>query len=730
MLHFISSLPDFDEDDAAKWLWKRIREKFNDKEGVCYYKYPVLGSATGVMADLTLFTKSNQPVAIRCLPYQIDEIESVQENYWTIKDQKKDSPIWELDDFVTDLGGLVKKDRKLRRRLEPKGILALPLISKPEFEEKHGKLPSDFDIIWQGDGINSIISPLNPDLSNHEWLSFRAIIQTATPLTVPSSQSDQDRPKTLSSAIRMLDRQIKTLDLEQEKAIPIPPGPQRIRGLAGTGKTVLLAMKTAHIHRRYPDRKILFTFNTQSLYNQTWRLIKQFYGAHSSNTEPDWNKIHIRHAWGSRNRAGVYSDICGKRGVEPLSLNKARMRNSNMPFRACCEHALSLGIEADYDYVIVDEAQDFPREFFQVLYKLSRNPHCICWAYDELQSLTTSNLAMPGPEDLFGKDSGGNPLIVLDDQNYPGDIQKDLVLNKSYRCPQEVLMLAHAIGLGLYNPKGCVQMPESKDSWSAIGYEVEGNAEWRTGEWRTGDRVTLKRPKENSPNRIGEIYKGQELITARAFQTRDEEFDWVASSIGKDVNEEDVAPEHIAVIILGQRNKEFSAQIQGKLIQYSVASIIPGVTYDVASYAEEGRVTISSVFRAKGNEAYIVYVVGFEELYNYVDAIDNRNRAFTAISRSKAWVRITGIGAGMRKAKNEINAILDDVPQFRFKFPDMRNIRNLDAVTRKRRRERSEGDRKIRELIRKPELLKAANPELFEDLKELILRQDSENWEW
>ena len=724
MLHFISSLPDFDNDDAAKWLWKRIREKFNDKEGVCYYKYPVLGSATGVMADLTLFTKSDQPVAIRCLPYQIGEIKFVQEDYWIINDQKKDSPIWELDDFVAALDSLVKIDRRLRRRLKPKGILALPLISKPEFEEKHGKLRSDFDIVWQGDEIDKIISPLDRILCDEEWLSFRAVIQTATPLRGSSGELIQGKADTLSKAIRELDRQIKTLDLEQEKvAMQIPPGPQRIRGLAGTGKTVLLAMKAANIHRHFPDSRILFTFYTQSLYNQIERLIKQFYGVHRLNAEPDWNKIHIRHAWGGRNRAGVYSDICGKRGVEPLSLNKAKMRNLTNPFQACCEHALSLGIEADYDYVIVDEAQDFPREFFRVLYELSKDPHRIYWAYDELQSLTTSNLAMPGPEDLFGRDHEGKPRVVLDDQNYQGDIQKDFVLNKSYRCPQEVLMLAHAIGLGLYNPKGCVQMLESRDSWSAIGYEVEGNAEWRTG-----DRVTLKRPEENSPNRIGEIYKGsQELITASVFQTRDDEFDWVASSIGKDVNEEDVAPEHITVIILGRRNKEFSAQIQGKLIQHSVASIIPGAIHDADSYAEEGRVTISNVFRAKGNEAYIVYVVGFEELYNYVDAIDNRNRAFTAISRSKAWVRITGIGAGMRKAKNEINDILNDVPRFRFTFPDMRKIRNLDAVTRKRRRYRSEGDRKIKELIRKPELLKAANPELFEDLKELILRQDSEN---
>ncbi len=719
MLQFISSLPDFDSDDVTKSLWKRIKEKFNDKDGVCYYKHPVLGTMGGVMADLTLFTTSNEPIAIRCLPYQIDEIESVQEDYWVVNNKKLDSPLLELDDFVIALDSLVKLDRALRRRLNPKGVLALPLISESEFNAKFGNFDQVFDTIWRDDEIDSIISPLDPGLDDEEWLSFRAVIQTATPLTKRSPQLDQDQPKTLSSAIRILDRQIKTLDLEQEKvAIQIPPGPQRIRGLAGTGKTVLLAMRAANIHRHDPDKKILFTFNTRSLYNQTKRLIEQFYGVHRANTEPDWTKVHIRHAWGTQNRAGVYSDICGKNGAKRWTFRSARNKNHTMPLQVCCKHALEeLRIESDYDYVIVDEAQDFPLEFFQVLYKLSRNPHRIYWAYDELQSLATASLAMPGPEDLFGRDSEGNPLVVFDDQDYPGNIQKDFILNKSYRCPQDVLMLAHAIGLGLYNPRGCVQMLESRDSWSAIGYEVEGDAEWRTG-----DKVTLNRPEKNSPNRIGEIYEGhQKLITVKDFQTRDEEFDWVAYSIGKDVNEEEVAPEQIIVIVLNPlRTNEFAAQIQKKLIPYNVAPLIPGITHGVDSYAEEGRVTISSVFRAKGNEAYIVYVVGFEELYNYVNAIENRNRAFTAISRSKAWVRITGIGEGMKKAKDEINKVLGDIPKFHFTFPDMERIRRLSAETPKRRGERKRANKAIKELLDNSELLEASSPDLLERLKVVL----------
>lgn len=726
MLEFISSLPDFDGDDITKSLWSRINEQLSDADGVCYYKHPVLGSTTGVMADLTLFTKSNHPVAIRCLPYQVDEIQQVSQDNWTVNNKIIDSPFWELDDFIVALGNLIDLDRKLRRRLQPRAILALPLISQAQFESRFQIDELDVDIIWQGENVDKVISPLDKSLNENEWLSFRAVIQTASPLTESTPNPSQDKPNTtLGAAIRVLDRQIKTLDLEQEKvSIQIPPGPQRIRGLAGTGKTVLLAMKVANIHRHYPDKRILFTFNTRSLYNQTRRLIEQFYGVHKANTEPDWTKIHIRHAWGSRNRPGVYSDICSKHGVEPFNFSDARKKNHDVPFQVCCEHALSLDIEADYDYIVVDEAQDFPKEFFRVLYRLAKPPHCVYWAYDELQSLASSSLEMPGPEELFGKDAKGNPLVVLDDQDYPGGIQKDFILNKSYRCPQDVLMLAHAVGLGLYNPKGCVQMLESKDSWAAIGYEVEGDEEWKTGA-----KVTLHRPPHNSPNRISQIYQGdQKLITVKHFDERTEEFEWIAASIADDIKNQDVPPERIIIIVLDAlRIKEYAPQIQARLIEYGVASTIPGLIDDADAYAEEGRVTLSSIFRAKGNEAYVVYVAGFEELYNFVDALENRNRAFTAISRSKAWVRISGVGSRMTQAKVEVDAILKDIPRFKFTFPNMETIRNLDAITRKRRKQRQKVDRIAEDIISDPELLKAMTPELREQLKRALEEQDSED---
>lgn len=723
MLEFIASLPTIDDEAVTKSLWSKIHVALIEENGVGYYKHPLLGPQAGPTADLTVLTKSIQPMAIKCLPYDIDELLSVSNDAWIVKDDITiESPLLQLDDFVFALAGLINQDRRLRRRLRPRALLALPRIAKTEFDNKFGPLKTDVFVHWNGSDIRDAFTNLERVLTDEEWKLFRAAVQGATPLMDRRTQSTSDIPQTLSYAIRELELQITDLDSAQERvAIQIPPGPQRIRGLAGTGKTVLLAMRAANIHRHYPERKILFTFNTQSLYNQTQQLIRRFYGVHTGNREPDWNMIHVRHAWGGRNKPGVYSDLCSRKGVVPLNLASARAYGYGNPFQACCEHALNMHVEPAYDYVIVDEAQDFPSEFFQLLYRLSRNPHCIYWAYDQLQSLAESSLAIPGPEDLFGYDETGKPYVTFGGEDYAGQIQKDFVLDKSYRCPLQVLMLAHAIGLGLYNRDGCVQMLELKESWTALGYEVEDNSDWREG-----FNVNIYRPARNSPNPVDKIYRGrQELITVQDFQNRSDEFDWVANSIKSDIERERVAEKQIIVVVLDARkNRKYASAIQKRLVKRNVASVIPGVLDHPDSYAEEGRVTISSVFRAKGNEAYIVYIVGFDDLYSWVDFVPNRNRAFTAISRSKAWVRISGTGSTMQRAKKEINAILEDIPKFRFPFPNMENLRNLDAVTERRRRKRITSDKHLSELIRDPELLDSASPNLILELRERLSEYD------
>ncbi len=719
MISFLPAVPEYASDEISQVVWSWVLEKFQDADGVGYYKYPIVRAATGIVPELSLILRDHHPVAIRCLSVTIDEIEAIEAETWKVKGQEIDSPILELEDFIIGLQSNFDRERSLRRKFEPIGALALPHIKKTDLEAKFdSSLFNNLVVICSKDDAVNLVKKLSASLPDDEWRLLRAVVQGVRPLSGAYTAKSLGPIKKLGDAIKELEKQIALLDYEQEKvAIPIAPGPQRIRGLAGTGKTVLLAMKAANIHKHYPDKQILFTFNTQSLYNQAKALITKFYRYHTD-VDPDWDKIHIRHGWGGRGRPGVYYDLASRQGVMPMNLNTAKGLNPRSPFQAVCQKALSLPIDPVYDYVLVDEAQDFPKEFLQILYKLSRNFHCVYWAYDELQSLFATEISKP--EELFGVDEKGKPLVTLEGEDYPGGIEKDLILKQSYRCPPEVLMVAHAIGLGLYSTRGCVQMLQSVESWNAIGYEI------KKGNLKKDSEVEIFRPSENSPNRISEIYKGdQSLVTVNVFGDRNEEIKWIAESIKKDIHEQGVVPENIIVISLDAfEAKAYMAQLQYLLSSLNVESVIPGFIDDTAVFAEQGKVTLSTVFRAKGNEAPIIYILSFESLYGYVDPVGNRNKAFTSISRAKAFVRITGVGNFMEEAKTEIENILKDFPYFKFKFPDLGAIKNLEAQTGKRRKAVEAAKDSVSELVRlDPEALatlKKTNPDLFKKLTKLI----------
>ena len=57
-------------------------------------------------------------------------------------------------------------------------------------------------------------------------------------------------------------------------------------------------------------------------------------------------------------------------------------------------------------------------------------------------------------------------------------------------------------------------------------------------------------------------------------------------------------------------------------------------------FSENDSITFTGIYRAKGNEAAMVYVINGQECYSGSELARKRNILFTAITRSKAWVRI------------------------------------------------------------------------------------------
>mgnify|MGYP003294937719 FL=1 len=85
-----------------------------------------------------------------------------------------------------------------------------------------------------------------------------------------------------------------------------------------------------------------------------------------------------------------------------------------------------------YDYVFIDEAQDFTLPFYKLALKSLKPTGKLVYAYDELQSLNTDN-KMPSKYSIFGRKKC-----------------EDINLSVCYRTPKEILVTAHALGLGVY----------------------------------------------------------------------------------------------------------------------------------------------------------------------------------------------------------------------------------------------------------------------------------------
>jgi len=705
-MDFVATIADYARDNATRTVWSWLEPALRTVEGLTYYRAPLFGTMNEPLADLTVFSETYHPLVLKVADWTLDEIAPDGSDRWIVQRggvrTSIMSPLQEIDEFRHRLQAKFDLDRRTRGRLTVRACLVLPAIqARGDFYTKFGGLQG---VAWDQQSVLSLLQPAQPALSSEEFRLALSNIQGARPLNSRYAGAPPAAINTLADAIHYLERNIACLDKEQIKvAHQVPPGPQRIRGLAGTGKTVLLAMKAANLHARYPNKSILYTFHTQSLYNHVRKLISLFY-RDLTTVDPDWDILNIRHSWGGKANPGVYSDLCKRIGAQPLDFASAKIANQSTPFAACCEHALTLPFQAQYDFILIDEAQDFPSEFFKVAWKLCRplesgtTTRPVYWAYDELQSL--SSLEIPDVIKQFGTDATGEPLVSLDGEAYPGEIEKDFVLHRSYRCPHLILMVAHAIGLGIKNEKGPVQMLGDADSWRSIGYQIDA------GELRAGESVVISRPAANSPNPLSSIGNPvQPLLRHQGFDTREQELAALAEWIQDDILVQGVAPEQILVISLdAMRARQNLIYLQSLLAARNIASIVPGLVDSSWEFSETGRVTLSTIYRAKGNEAPVVYIFASEKLYDYVGEVENRNRVFTAMSRSKGWVRMTGIGTGMRRLENEIQAIEADFPSFRFVFPNMETIRKLDAETAFRRREL----RKVKDAVRS---LQSVDPE-------------------
>lgn len=451
--------------------------------------------------------------------------------------------------------------------------------------------------------------------------------------------------------IARLEEEIRKFDRDQRVAYMTEVfGPQRIRGLAGSGKTVVLALKAALTSIREPDAKIAVTFYTKSLYQHIRQLITRFYRLHEDK-DPNWSNVQVLHAWGGATVEGLYYRMAQRFGHQPLNFGQASAASRNQPFAYACGRLLAdPNVHSAYDYVFVDEAQDFPPEFMKLALRLAAEEKLVI-AYDVFQ--TIFDVEVPTAASLFGVDAADEPAI---------DFDEDIILHKCYRNPREILVCAHAIGFGIYGSK-IVQMLESKEHWQDFGYEVQG-------ELVAGEKVTITRPVESSPSSISASHSIDDIIEAKTFPKAGDEIQHVAERIRAEILEQGTPPEDILVICADDRNA--AAYLQSLKVALSKFEIqsnnLQDDSFSLRDFQREGAITLSTVYKAKGNEAYSVYIVGIDSLF-YSPTPRSRNRAFTAMTRAKGWLYVTGVGPAADQFKKELAAAKVNCPNLVFTYP-------------------------------------------------------------
>lgn len=115
-------------------------------------------------------------------------------------------------------------------------------------------------------------------------------------------------------------------------------------------------------------------------------------------------------------------------------------------------------IEECFDYVLIDESQDFPQSFFELCEIVTR--HVVYVAGDIFQ-------------DIY-------------DRTIDQSVRTDYLLNKCYRTDPKTLMFAHAVGMGLYE-KPVIRWLDD-DEWVSCGYKID-----RKDSLFTLSRIPLRR---------------------------------------------------------------------------------------------------------------------------------------------------------------------------------------------------------------------------------------------
>lgn len=400
--------------------------------------------------------------------------------------------------------------------------------------------------------------------------------------------------------------------------------PRLIRGVAGSGKTVVLAEMVARlVHRRtiQPDDmfsgaqdqvKVAVVCFNRALVPFIQRKIRDSYRQQTLADLPS-DTVRATHFNGlmmELSNQGVWQYI--PIPEQPNSAQRAAMYHEQL--RQFSSQNPEWYETLLYDAIFVDEGQDFVPEEYQLLLDLVKT--------DPRTGEKTMVVFYDDAQNLYARPRPNWKQIGIDVQR--GDRAR--VMKECFRNTREIVELAFNVLLGS-------QAPPHMRVQTRTYAEVNDLKQWGLVE-EHGDHFRVRFAERSflKPS----IHK---------FESRDQEKEWLAREIVRLVDEEDVRPEDILVLFHRREDFEDLPQlIKAKARSDSIKGFIRpyGQNRDRNEYIfREGHLTISTTHGAKGYDAQIVFMVGTD----LFDAQTNEGRAsfYVGATRAKLVLYISGL---------------------------------------------------------------------------------------
>ena len=316
-------------------------------------------------------------------------------------------------------------------------------------------------------------------------------------------------PQTLVEKVR---KKIQLFDGDQTRFIYKNENKRiiKIQGLSGTGKTELLLHKLKELYTLNDECKIFFTCHNKVLASSLKERIQQFFNFMKVQKQIEWEKrLWCANAWGRSYdfNSGLYRYICYYYNLSyyPYHFSKS--------FEQLCKIALDelkkvKDFKPVFDYIIVDESQDFDNNFIELCkYVTSKQ---VYMAGDIFQSIFAEHIAK--------------------------DYDADYLLGKCYRTAPDTLMFAHALGLGLFENTRYRWLKD--EDWKTCGYSV----------YKNNNKMTLFREPTHRFEGDDITYKSVKLYNSEISKIADDICILIQEM--KDENNNQLKPDDIAIIFI------------------------------------------------------------------------------------------------------------------------------------------------------------------------------------